>query len=84
MKMTIKHKKPTRVLSEREKRLVQLLIDGHGFTSAMLKAGYRRTTACTQAKRTRSKPEIQRALIAARIAKGQYVTDAERALVVMV
>ena len=78
---TIKRKKPTRSLSEREKRLIALLIDGLGFAAAMLKAGYSRSTACTQAKRTRSKQEIQHALISARIAKGQYVTDAERELV---
>lgn len=79
-------KRKRRELSEREKRLVQLLIDGcgidgHGFTRAMLQAGYPRTTACTQSKRTRSKPAIQRALIEARIAKGLYVTPEERALV---
>lgn len=70
-----------RRLSEREKRLVQLLIDGHGFSSAMLKAGYSRSTACTQQRRTREKPGIQRALISARIEKGLYVTDEEKALV---
>ena len=69
-----------RALSEREKRLKQLLIDGHGFTEAMLLAGYSRSTACTQSKRTRLKPEIQRALVSSRILKGQYCTPDELAL----
>jgi len=72
--------KRNRALSEREKRLKQLLIDGHGFTEAMLRAGYAKTTACTQTRRTRLKPEIQRALVSSRILKGQYCTPDELAL----
>jgi phage terminase small subunit len=74
-------KKPVRLLSEREKRLVQLLIDGKCFTEAMMMAGYASSTACTQQRRTRSKLLIQKALIEARIAKKLYVTPDERALV---
>lgn len=81
-----KHKRQTRSLSERETRLVQLLsegkgINGHDFYDVMLKAGYSRSTACSQQGRTRTKLPIQKAIISARITKGLYVTPEERALV---
>jgi len=78
--MANKRNRPTRALSERELRLKQLLLDGHGFTEAMLRAGYARSTAETQTRRTREKPAIRRAIVAARILKGLYVTAEERDL----
>ena len=74
-------KRPVRALSEREKRLVQLIIDGKTYFWAMLEAGYSRSTSRSQARRTRSKLPIQKALIEGRIAKGLYVTPEERKLV---
>ncbi|HUL00276.1 MAG TPA: hypothetical protein VLX29_05400 [Nitrospirota bacterium] len=78
---TIIRKRPTKSLSEREKRLIQRINDGKDFFWAMIDAGYARSTACTQQRRMRSKLPIQKALIAARMAKRLYVTPAEKALV---
>ncbi len=69
-------------LSDREKRLIALLSDGHNFCFAtMLKAGYSRSTAASQQRRTCAKLPINRAIIKGRIAKGLYVTPDEMALV---
>lgn len=81
MTITKQRKKPERTLSERENRLVALLEEGKCFTEAMSLAGYAPSTACTQQRRTRSKLRVQKALIRGRIARGLYVTPAERALV---
>ncbi len=75
-------KKPTRTLSERQKRLAELVAEGkYCMIEAMEKAGYKHSTACAQARRTRSNPLVRKAIVKARLKRGLYCSAEELELI---
>ncbi len=80
--MNTKYKKPIRTLTERQTRLAELIAEGkHCLISCMEMAGYKHSTAVAQARRTRANPLIQKAIIKARLKRGLYCTEEEKALI---
>jgi hypothetical protein len=69
-------------LSDRERRLVQL-IDEKRFClgRCLLMSGYARSTALTQGARVIRKPHVRRAIIENRVKRGLFCSDEELALV---
>ena len=80
---TNKRKRPNSGrLSEKEARFVQLVGEGkHALGWCLRMAGYSRSTAETQGARIRRRPRVQRAIIAERVKRGLFCTEAELALV---
>ncbi len=69
-------------LTERERRLVQLIGEGkYSFAGCMMRAGYSRSTACSNCARVRRIPRVRAALIQDRVKRGKFVSDEELAFV---
>ncbi len=73
--------KTIETLSEKERKLVQALLDGECYTGAMLDAGYKRSTARSKQCLVRNRPRVRRALIEGYLRKGMHVTDEELAFI---
>ena len=79
----IKRKRPNSSrLSEKEARFVQLIGEGkHSQAVCLRMAGYSRSVALTQGARIRRNPRVQKAIIAERVKRGLFCTEAEFALI---